>query len=233
MMGLRNIFERFGTLIFVVLAIFAVFFIAKCTNCTKVQDNAMLDNTILQLQNDSLTYYKNQNGEQIAKITALQGYVAGFLEANFEKDKTLQALQKTVSEHKKRLVTATALLEEANAQITFAAVDICDTTFLQSTDTLFLMSDEWGEVSVTPSKKSDSLEVDIQLRNEIHIWHQYGAKPGLFKPPRLEVFALQKSPYFKTEEIKSIVVPPPQKRKRWIIPAGVVATIVAIIAAKK
>lgn len=235
-MWLRNIFQRFGTLILIVLAVLATLFITKCSSCSNTNDTALLDSTIIDLQNDSLTFYRNQHGEQIAKITTLQGYVAGFLEANFEKDSTLKSLQKTVGEYKKRLVTATALLEKANARATVANIDICDTLFLASTDTIFLVADEWADVSVTPNEDKDSLEVDIELRNEIHLWHQYGKRPGLFKPRPLVVFALQKSPYFETTEIKSLVVPPPPKKKRkWIrnVAIALVPIVGTIIIAEK
>ena len=189
---------------FIYAAMIAILAIFSYQQCSSKAFNSNLYEKNMEAKNDSISYYKNKNGENVATIKSIQ----------LEKGELKKFLKEKGVELKR--VKAVLAYMESHQEV---RIDTIEVEFKDSIPCVFnkdfTISDEWYSFNQKLSQKGSTV-TDFLLKNKQDImWSwKYKKKENIFQKSKLEIRAeiTNSNPYFKTTHIEPYII---TVRKKW------------------
>lgn len=197
----------------------AILYMQKCSG-VKISKNSGIN--LLNAMNDSLTYYRNKDSNNVATISILQFEAEKDFLALQTKDGSMQDLQRIVEEYKGKLTegsSVTSALVETVNQLKQATQIVKHDTVIVSKENGYVENwiyptyrdtivDEWIEYYAQMDKDSSTL--NLKVNNKFSIVIGKDKKKGSFA----DITTL--NPYSKVKEFRTYqVTKPVEKPKRF------------------
>ena len=189
-------------------ALLLTFIIIQYSTCNSYKQDLQDNKSLIKASQDTITYYKDKNGENSAKIALLEG----------DKDNLLLIIGKSNNRITK-LIKAGASSGTVYSQITKF-----DTITSVRVDTINnrpsfndTTTNQW--LTLKLNLKNDSLSKFIELRDSVSISFQNIPQKGFLKPSKSVVIISNNNPYVKITGLKSFNIPVKSsatKVKFWI-----------------
>lgn len=177
--------------------LFAVIVILYST-CNYYKIESSERQSLIYSMQDSISYFKNKQGESVSQISVLEGSKKDLLAAIGKSDARLSRLVK----------------QNARAAASFSQVTRIDTVLITKIDTVdgiierkSSMSDKWMTIDIR--EKNDSLKASVEMRDELTVSFK-NVSQGFLKPKKSVVEVTNSNPHVKVQGLKSFEIP---KRK--------------------
>lgn len=203
-----------------------LFFLSRSCNSNKI------DSALSLSIYDSLTIYRNAQGEQVAEISVLQTENKKQFLAIKSKDSSIIALQSLVKKTN-NLLSAT-ILKNATSN------NVSGITTVYSRDTIrkdsviyvfpeytFARKNQWENIQVKANRDSTSL--NYKVFNDFEITQSI-KKKGLFKDAVTEITILNKNPYTETLALRSYSIKNQSNKKLYLIIGALVGGTIVYFA---
>ena len=188
-------------------ALLLTFIIIQYSTCNSYKQDLQDNKSLIKASQDTITYYKDKNGENSAKIALLEG----------DKDNLLLIIGKSNNRITK-LIKAGASSGTVYSQITKF-----DTITSVRVDTINnrpsfndTTTNQW--LTLKLALKNDSLYKSIELTDSVSVSFQYISQKGFLVPNKRVVIISNSNPYVKITGLQSFNIPTKKnsKLKFWL-----------------
>jgi len=186
------------------------FIIVQYSTCNSYKDSLQETKSLIKASQDTITYYKDKNGENSAKIALLEGdkdnllFIIGKSNTRIAKLINAGASSGTVYKQTIKFDTLTTVrIDTINNKPSFN-----DTT-----------TNQW--LTLKLSLKNDSLYKSIELTDSVSVSFQEIAQKGFLVPKKRVVIISNSNPYVKITGLQSFNIPPKKTNKVFIFWVGV------------
>lgn len=183
--------------------------IIQYSTCNNYKNNYDEQSNLIVSMQDSIKYYKNKQGENVAQIANLQGSKDNLLRVIGDRDQKLTRLIK----------------KNARAGAVFAQTTKIDTVMILKTDTVngviernSSISDKWMTIEV--KEKDDSLRTKVEMRDELSVSFR-SASQGLFRKKKSVVEVTNANPYVKIDGLRSFEIPQKKSNLKFWLGVGI------------
>lgn len=187
---------------------FALIVISYST-CNTYKYNYEEQSDLISSMQDSIKYFKNKDGEQVAQIALLEGSKENLLKVIGKSDAKLTSLLK----------------KGASSATVFNQVTKFDTIVTIQRDTVDgvaeyhnTVKNNWIELHVKVS--NDSLHTSLQTRDSLSVSFQK-VKQGFLKPKKSVVIVTNANPYVKTTGLRSFDIPQKKSNLKFWFGVGI------------
>lgn len=197
----------FNWLVGIAIALLAFSSIQECSDKQKSDKKA---NELVSALNDTVKYYINQQGQQVARIQQIQMESAkAFTDLNLQNNQELVKLQKVVESYKKELKKGGSVtVIEGETKFDTVYVDKKHDGKIVGRDTFMnTIDNKW--ITLTYGWKKDSTIAQLKTRDEYDIVIGYDKKK-----PFADVTS--HSPYSSVRTVRSFQVEVPKQKKNHI-----------------
>ena len=193
-------------------ALLITLFIVQYSTCNSYKQDLLENKSLIKASQDTITYYKNKNGENSAKISLLEG----------DKDNLLFTIGKSNSKISK-LIKAGASSGTVYSQIT--KFDTITSVRIDTINNKPSFNDtttnQWFTLKLT--LKDDSLYKFVQFTDSVSVSFQDIPQKGFLAPSKRVVVVSNSNPYVKITSLQSFNIPPKKSNTKLIF-WGAVAT---------
>lgn len=206
----------------IITAIVIITIAISTKRCSDMEDQLNL----YEAAQDTIQYYKDKNGNNVARIKTLQATSANALLKMETQDESIKRLQQLVKDNKKKLKnpgsSATTMTIETVVHDTIPVISSSGDTIV----TGVLDKEGWVVIGITADAKNKKIELDsLKIRNEVDliIGHDKpvdatGLK-RLFAKREAYADVTLKNPYSNVTEFRTFNVT--EKKHNWVVSPGV------------
>ena len=188
-------------------ALLLTFIIIQYSTCNSYKQDLQDNKSLIKASQDTITYYKDKNGENSAKIALLEG----------DKDNLLLIIGKSNNRITKLIKAG------ASSGTVYSQVTKFDTITSVRIDTINnkpsfndTTTNQW--LTLKLALKNDSLYKSIELTDSVSVSFQYIPQKGFLVPNKRVVVISNSNPYVKITGLQSFNIPPKKnsKLKFWL-----------------
>ena len=188
-------------------ALLLTFIIIQYSTCNSYKQDLQDNKSLIKASQDTITYYKDKNGENSAKIALLEG----------DKDNLLLIIGKSNNRITKLIKAG------ASSGTVYSQVTKFDTLTSVRVDTINhkpsfndTTTNQW--LTLKLALKNDSLYKSVELTDSVSVSFQYISQKGFLVPNKRVVVISNSNPYVKITGLQSFNIPPKKnsKLKFWL-----------------
>lgn len=186
-------------------AILFAFIVIQYSTCNRYKDDSSEQSSLISSMQDSITHFKNKDGENSAQIALLEGDKENLLNVIGKYDARLTNLVK-------RGASVGAVVNQVTSIDTLVIVkrDTVDGSFVYDNT----IKNNW--YTIHQKIKDDSLQMNLEIRDSISVSFQR-VNQGFLKPKKSVVIVSNANPYVKTSGLKAFNVPTKKNNlKFWV-----------------
>lgn len=188
--------------------LFALIVISYST-CNNYKHSYEEQSGLIVAMQDSIKYFKNKEGQNVAQIALLEGSKENLLKVIGKNDARLTKLLK----------------QNASSGTAFNQTVRIDTVLLTKTDTVdgvlernSSLADKWVNIQI--KERDDSLQAKIEVRDEVTVAFKE-VRQGFLKPKKSVVEVANANPYVKIDGVRSFGIPQKKSKAKLWIGAGI------------